>query len=163
MDTNFWVGIGVGGFISLLASIAANLFHSKMVSFLDNRKTGLHERRLRSALALREVITDLKEGRRDKYIYMLWISRNISTGFVVSIGFLAGAMVAFLIGAPPDLSSWADNSKSILTFVVCYFMLFVSAFFTFVSVRSSRRFYEISSALDDFDGYDTAFKARWSN
>jgi hypothetical protein len=162
MDTIFWVGIAIGGLISLLASIAANLFHSKMVSFLDHRKTGFRERRRKNAFAFHQVVKGLHEGERNKYVYMLRISRNISTHFLISYVSLAAMLVIVSLGIAPDTQiSWPIDPTMRFRLGALFFLMFFFIFGVVLLRTSIRRFSELQDALDYFDEYDADFKKEW--
>jgi hypothetical protein len=164
MGFSFWVGITIGGVISVLASFAANLFHSRMVDFLDSRKLGFQERRRKSALRLHRVIGSLHSGKRDKYIYMLWLSGAVWGSFLTGIVALAAATIIASLGLPPpDVSvvSVLVDPVSKTRLLSAFAMMFMSTFGIFNTLYSMRRFREITEALDNFEKYEADFREKW--
>src|SRR4051812_37844988 len=83
MDTTFWIGIGIGAALSLLASIIANIYNVKILSFLEARKLTSHSKHRAKAERLREFILDLRSGRTDRYMFMMRLMSMFTVGMTV--------------------------------------------------------------------------------
>jgi hypothetical protein len=103
LDKQFWIGLAAGGLFSFLASVAANLFHSNMVGFLDSRKATFQERRRKEVVQLHKILGELHSGARDKYSYMLRLVIGILSTFTLGITNLTGALVLTALSAREPL------------------------------------------------------------
>lgn len=59
----FWIGIILGGIISLAASVAANIYNAKILIFLERRKLISLDKRRSKAIKRDKLIRALYEGR----------------------------------------------------------------------------------------------------
>jgi hypothetical protein len=167
MDWGVWIGIAIGGVISLVASIVANLFHSKIVALLDSGTIRFKQKRRRSALKLHEIITQLHDGTRDRYFYMLRLSVAINSAFMIGVAGLFSETVLFALSSPPiplfyrpffdgPLSPEMNIRLGFLVFLL--FITFVGAYLLLDTVD---RFRMIVNALQDYEKYETEFKSKW--
>jgi hypothetical protein len=164
MGFSFWIGIAVGGVVSLLASFAANFFHSRMVNFLDSRKLGFQKRRRKNAHRLHSTIESLHSGKRDKYLYVLWLLQNATFAFVLGLGALLTGLIIVVLGRTSPDSSISDLLADPVAkerFLGTTFLLFVSLSSFFTAMSSIWRVREIQKALDNFDEYEADFRKKW--
>jgi hypothetical protein len=162
VDTTFWVGIGIGAVLSLFASIAANLFHSRINAYLDKRKLVSHEKRKRNALRLHKVIVDLHEGTRDKTFYLL----RISTGLIVSALMLISALCSavVLLGLMPAPATFDEPIRPHISKILGILILgFFAGFGTMLLSIISNELRAVESALGDYVKYLSEFKERWGD
>lgn len=162
MAWEFWIGIFLGGIISFLASVVANIFNTELVRFLDDRKIVFRERRRKNAPQLYNVIKDIHDGKRDKYVNLLRLSTISNYAAGSTIGGLCSFAVLFALSLPPDFS-FTDTSLPISSFRLT-FLLFL-LFFAFSGLNGLKlsvdRHLNIAAALRDFDAYQAQFKAIW--
>jgi hypothetical protein len=153
----FWAGVGITAIVGLVTNVLANLYHNKIVAFLDSRKITSHEKRKTKAFALHKIITALHEGRRDRYIYVITVLGGIIVGITCAASFLAGALVTI---APVifDLSG-PGSASSVLIGV---FMVSISLFFCLLSLRDIKRLNYIIKAIEDYKRYKDLFEQQWN-
>ena len=156
----FWAGIGIASVIGLAMNILANLSHSKIVAFLDSRKITSHEKRRKKALQLNDIITDLHDGRRDKYIYIL---RMLLSGFgamTFSITTTVGMLI--ILALAPKVPHFTSVEE--LKVPIMALFLMSSAFYTlYLGYYTLRRIRFIANTLDRYEEYKAAFAQRWSS
>jgi hypothetical protein len=165
MDASFWIGAGMSGALSLLASVFANIYHSRIIEFLDNRKIVSHTKRKKNAIKFNSIVVQLHNGERDKYFYMARIVSGIVISFVFATTSVASCLIIMALGA--DVPDYAFPLPSHITpllvirLVYVTILLFSSLFGFFVAVISMRRFREITSALENFETYQAHYRAKW--
>ena len=164
MDTTFWIGIAVGGLISFLASIAANLSHSKMVGFLDSRRTFFRTRRKKQAIALHKIIGELRTGARDRYSYLLRQIIVIMFGFTLgATNTAAGMVIVSLIDPEQHLHFFPTDRVTQFRLLLVFVLAFAASFGLLVCFKSLNRFREITNALENYSKYQSAYKENWGD
>lgn len=155
---SFWVGAGVAFAISVAASVLANLSHPKLVQWLDNRKLTSRTKRKETAVRQRNIVLDLRSGRRDKVSYMARLSSGITMAFTSAVVAFVGSVIIFALHPVPT-DFVVDHDLQPLVFNLA--LIFLFAFFMYLTSKSVRRFHEIVNGLEDFDGYEREFQAKW--
>src|SRR5262245_35348550 len=77
----FWAGVVISAIVGFICNVGANLYHNRLVEFMDSRKLLFREKRRSKAMALNKTIEDLHLGRRDRYVYMLRMTMSITMSF----------------------------------------------------------------------------------
>jgi hypothetical protein len=159
MNGVFWWGILIGALLSLAASIAANLLHSKIIELLERTKLLSHGQRRKRERRFYRLICRLNSGKFDKYFYVMTIMHLSHTTMLLSAIFQIGAA---LISQPYweklglfDLIPWSPTAG-----VICAFEL-LSFMFLLMSMRLQRRARRIIIALDYFDQFKKEYLERW--
>src|SRR5436190_5572016 len=97
------MGLLAGFALSIVASVVANLLHSRILGFLDNRRLVSSEKRRRKAAAVHEIITELHEGKRNKYFYMLRLAMAFMLAATIGICALFSAITLMALSLPPTI------------------------------------------------------------
>jgi hypothetical protein len=165
MNYIFWLGIAIGGIISLLASVAANLFQARIVNFLENRKLDFRERRFKNARRLHRIILRLHSGKNDKYIYALRLTMLMGICLTLSAATMTAGAVIFALGTPPNASfvTLLFDPVMAIRLLFVFLFLFFSMFCIFTGKRLQRRLNAIQDGLDNFAEYEADFKKKWGN
>jgi hypothetical protein len=163
MNYIFWLGIAVGGIISLLASIAANLFQARIINFLEGRKLDFRERRFKNARRLHRIILKLHSGKRDKYMYALRLTMLVGVCITSSIVAIAAGVVILVLGISPNALFALSDPVAVLRVLCVFVFLFLSMFCTFTGVRAQQRLSAIQDGLDNFAEYEADFKKKWGD
>jgi hypothetical protein len=165
MENGIWIGLVVGGIISLAASVVANLLHPKVTSFLDSRKIVFNENRRRRSLQLYRVVTELNNGTRDRYIYMLRLATSAISMFMLAITAIFCGVVLLALSSPPTIPIVEGPMKSEMYYRIgaLTFFLFFAYFGAFLVRSITLRYKTIANALDDYPAFEAAFKKKWGN
>lgn len=161
MDSTFWAGIAIGTVLSFAASIAANLFHSRIVDVLDRGKIVSHQHLKKKAERFYGLIYQLHQGKRDKYRFMIKLSCGIITALIASC---TVTLFAFIVLAPKlstlglfDILPWSHEAS------VIYACIFAATYLLFLSIRTALIFERIRYALDHFSQFDEQHRRRWGD
>ena len=159
MDITFWIGIGIGAVLSLFASIAANLFHSRINGYLEKRKFVSQTKRKHRAFRLHQIIVDIHSGKRDKYLYVLRQSTGIIVSATILISALSSALVVFALLPVPT------PNEPVLPHAPFFFSMLMLGLLTgFGAMLLSfitNDLNAVDSALEDYSRYLAEFEARW--
>lgn len=168
MDSTFWIGLFAGGFISLAASIVANIYNAKIAEILQSRKLLTLEKQRTKAEKLDRLISDLHSGRRDKYLFAVHVVVGAHTFFLMF--FVLAVAVITILAMDIDVNIFSFSWESLLarenravvlrnfTSLVIFAMMMLCAF---IGIRTRRRYFQVFRALDDFDAYRAAFAKKW--
>jgi len=160
MDATFWIGISIGAILSLLASIAANLAHSRITGFFEKRKLVSHEERKQRALTQHKIVVEIHSGKRDKYLYFLHQSTGLIVASILVISSLCSAIVLLAIfptPPPPDAFGHTD----LLRLLMALLLVFLTAFGAIVLSIITNNLKTVQSALEDYPRYIADFEGRW--
>jgi hypothetical protein len=155
MNSAYWKGLAVGLALSFAASVAANLFHNKIIRALDRGRIVSHQRLKTRADRFYKLVSQLHSGKRDKYFY---IGHIILGALVALIGSSTSIILCVIVAPKPspiDLLPWSPE-----TFPV-YATAFLAYFFLLLFVLLLRRFYRVRRALEDFDAFEAEHHKRW--
>jgi hypothetical protein len=160
MDLIFWMGLGIGAGLSLLASILANILHNKIVAVLESRKLAAQSSRYLKALSFHKLISELNSGVRDKHIFMNQMLCQLSLFGAASIIFLATNFTILAIADAPEELSLSQLVKQ--PTVTMLTVLFSSIFCIYSYIVEFSRYSAIVGALENFERFDADFRAKWS-
>lgn len=160
MNTTFWAGIGIGAVLSLFASIAANLFHSRITGYLEKRKFLSHTKRKGRALRIHRIIVDIHDGKRDKYLYMLRQSTGIIVIAVMIFSALGSALVllALLPTFPKPDEPFLPHVPVFVSLLLLGVLMGFAAMLLSYVTNDLRA---VETALDDYPRYLADFEQRW--
>jgi hypothetical protein len=154
MYNTFWIGIIVGGVLSLAASICANLLHNRILGVLDNRKLAAQSKRFSKAAEFHTLIEQLHSGDRNKYIYLMRMCVTI-------IGSFLSAMVMAGAGCVISTISPASLHEVTASLLMQLGLFFLSVSMLYLYQKSTVRFRAIMNSLDEFDRFDAEFREKW--
>lgn len=160
MDEGIWIGLTIGGVISLLASIAANLLHTKLVAFLDKKKLVSHEKRRKKAMELNSVIRALHTGERNREIYFTRLTIIAFLCFAVAmVAFIgSGIVLAIIISLATEPSLDLATGFRVCIFLVMFLLTHTFLLLAYLEIQRLRR---IKYATDNFAEYEIDFRNRW--
>ena len=159
MNSLFWLGLAIGAVLSLVASIAANLMHNRIIAFVDNRKLASQSSRFSKAQKFHKLVTELHNGSRDRYLYFATLSNSLVAAVVLGFLFLMFSVVLQrLVVLMPE-----NSSDKQLTIGFGLLSLFSSLVLMMIFFRFNRRYHNIINAIDSYDRFDTEFKQRWAS
>jgi hypothetical protein len=158
MNSIFWIGLAVGAILSFAASVVANILHNQITNLLDKRKIASQSKRYATAAQFHALIKDLHSGKRDRYLYLMRLVIQIAVASTTAFTSLAavGVVIALTEGEP---NIDVFNPKHRITLG----LTFMSLIFIFIYMGATKRFRDITNAIDDFDTFDGEFKAKWSS
>jgi len=161
MDETFWIGLAAGAVLSFAASIAANLTQPNIAAYLDKRKLVSREKRKGRALLLHHTITEIQQGKRDRYLYMMQLNGLvIFFGVIALVSLLNAIAILALTEVSPDRMSWDDpNLRTRLISVIM--LVFFGLVDAYLFRRNTERYRSIASALEDYDKYLVEFNQQW--
>jgi hypothetical protein len=162
MNSIFWIGIGIGAVLSLIASIAANLAHPRITGYFEKRSLVSHEKRKRRALRLHTIITEIHGGKRDKYLYVLYQT----AGLIIAATLFVTALCSMLVLAAispfyVDLEKpfFHDSTDAMLfSFAVLSILIGFGAMVTSIVANELKT---VLSAVDDHPKYIADFDKQW--
>jgi len=163
MDVTFWVGLLVGGILSLIGSIIANLYNQKINLFLENRRFKLSNRRKTQEIKEFQTITALRNGERDKTLFFLArVFRIIvgcscaALGMVMSLEIGIYKILLVINSRPSSFEPHIFTAFQIVTTLGQMVPLLAAFIGLFVMHKSSREFFDYWRKLDWYDDYARA-------
>ena len=163
MNASFWVGLGIGAALSLLASVVANLSHLKIASYLDSRKLLSREKQRKRAEEEQAAIIEMREGRRDKYLHTFFFMTSVINGGVAAFVSLVGLVLLVGLGVKLD-----DDGKVSGTVAQNFGLLFSASMLIFMCMvglflmgRGGGSLHRVRDALEDYEKYEAEYRARW--
>ena len=162
MDRSLWIGIGLGGLISLIASIVANFSHSKIVAYLDDTKPVFQHRRRKKAWRLHKIITELHDGIRDRYFYVARLNFAISAAFSMAITSTISGLTILALSTPPTIPLYDSLPPDMylrIGFIVS--ILFIGSFSIFILRFIMEQYITVTFALEQYEKYIADFEAKW--
>jgi hypothetical protein len=157
----FWVGIGLGFILSLLASIVANLYASEINKLIEERKFKATEKWKIKEIAEFEKISPLATGERDKYIFFIY---RATEAIIAVIAFSSGLILAILLGshnkcAANSLHDLSDLSmitlRCTIDFGITLALLFSSVVSLSIAIGKIQTFNRYWYRIDRYDHYKT--------
>jgi hypothetical protein len=143
MQTEFWLGLIIGGVLSFLGSVLANFFGVPIGTYVARRKVSWVESNRKRALRNYRWIRDLHSGKKDKYLAYLV---DMATAILSTIC-IASAILLLLPAAPR--STWWDVAGA------CTIFLFALRHGIYLNIMRTR--------LDRFDDYKKTIMNRWGD
>ncbi|MDQ6867063.1 MAG: hypothetical protein M3178_01095 [Pseudomonadota bacterium] len=147
MNSNFWMGLGIGAVISFVASLFANYFTPTFSDFMDRRRTHFIERTRKSAMRQYAWVDALHSGKQDKYFFII----NSWFFVLVYVVFSMGALNAGI------LSTYFEIGKPNISYLIL-------AFLAFTTVKAFYRCFHMllmQSRLEHFEEYKRSLIDRW--
>jgi hypothetical protein len=143
--SQFWLSILLG----FVASIIANLLHNPMVFLFGQWRLSSRKKRFAREAEFHRLLSDLKAGEIDKYMYLTRICATIVMTFL-------GSMIA---GVGGMILTYTSNAPEA---VILRFMLGVlsGGFISFYIVAAARH-QSIVWGLHNFEKVDTEFKEKY--
>lgn len=169
MSAQFWFGLVLGGVLSLITSIAANLLNENIRSRVSNFSLARTSNRRARVLKQYRKLKTLNDGRRDKYLYILNIIHQMQAGFVLTVACVLMTVLFIGLTVIPD-NFWPKVSNDVLTAIgpskgtLALFALVMMGLAT-VSIVSaliaSFTYRRVSVILYDFTAYTERLRKRW--
>jgi hypothetical protein len=162
MSSEFWIGMAVSAIIGLLGNVFANLYHPKISSFFNARKSISVQRNRAKALREYRLIEDFHEGRRNWHYHLMRLMAVYVVFNVIAFILLGVTIIILALG--PDLPFSFDllltkpYRKHYSGIGSLFLLSFVMAI---LGVIIGRQSLTISNALEDFTSYKAAFEAKW--
>jgi len=156
----FWAGIAISAVIGLITNVFTNIYNSKVLDFLENRKVITHEKRRSKAMKLHKIITDLHSGKRDKTHYLVLQCTSIVIAFTATIACFSAVMVILALSphtGPIDFS----NTLQLQAFVSMSLLTLFAYFCLTVAIIHVVKLGRVGTAVENFEKYEKEFKARW--
>lgn len=141
MDAQFWLGVLITSVIAVIINIVTQLFHPRLLAFLDARRMKKLEKSKDQALRLFNRTKAFHEGTKDRYPFYIMLA----TGAVLSFVAAAATLVIVFVRWPaePDFA-----------LVLAFLFLCLSAL-CFLAIYATAR------TLEDFEAYRVRFEAQW--
>lgn len=170
MDLVFWAGIGIGGVVSLLASIAANLYADQIRAWWEKRQQVRGLRRLEVERTTYRNLVKLRAdpAYRDAFFAAALARVAASSAAVVllAIGALASDIEYLARGVPPlqevlstDMTQW--HQGTIVRLLVLSLVSGLMFFSTWLLLDTQRKMSGDVRRLRDFDNYQSSLRQRW--
>jgi hypothetical protein len=167
VDFKDWITIGLGGVVGIATSIFANLWHPKIIGWLDSRKLLSSEKRRSKALVFDKRVRALHSGEEDKVLFFLTGNAQITLGISVAMMCVLLCMfsIASSIASVVFKEQFASLSEANAVRVVLLggaILFLIGAAFTYsVMLKAIEHMRELRSALDNFAKYDAEFRESW--
>lgn len=167
-----WIIIGIGGFVGIATSILSNLWHPKIIRWLDSRRLLSGEKQRAKAIQFDEHVRALHSGKRDRYLYFL--STNSMVSLATGLGVLTfitgllsfcialGVRVLIKHGGIEGLQSSVTAPyipNAFLGLALIFFVLGIVC--NALLLKTMDRVFQTKIALEDFPKYDAQFRERW--
>jgi hypothetical protein len=106
MDMMFWVGLVAGAVTSLVASIAANIWHDRIIEFLETRKLASTSKRKHNELRDFRRARLLHSGKNSQIAFFVFTAGGmVSCTVIVMTSMVASVLIIFIV---PDLFRYFD-------------------------------------------------------
>lgn len=161
-----WFGIIGGGVVGLALTVLGIIFTEPIQVFVGNRVGAVKERQKARAIAEYRLMSELREGEKDKVSYLAEINIRYITLQTSAIGFLA-ILAVFLVGLAIVLAIipgpiFASDHPSLMfilagTVVVYIFEIILLA----AAIRSYLRIRRITFILFNFERYEAEHLKRF--
>jgi hypothetical protein len=169
LDLVFWIGLGVGAILSLIASIVANIYDDKIQRTLDTFKLARKGKHRSTALKEYLLIRDLQQGVRDKYIHFLTLSTTSVLALICSVSFILFYLMfliyditpprAILFGLIPPVSDTFVHDFVDVALLVCMLVSFFSAM---TALKIMHKIIRRASALHNFKQFYATTRRQWN-
>jgi hypothetical protein len=171
LDTVFWIGLVLGGIISLGASIVANVYTPKVYSFVGKYVENISEKRKARELDKFLLITRLAKGKVDRTA-MLMSRALLSLTFIVqSVFYGSGILLVAVPRIANPHSVLITKSSEVLeniivnwpVFVLAAFFLSGGIFTAYLSWKYLNQFFDYWFLLDNYNKYRESLRKEWEN
>ncbi len=164
MTAILWVAITLGGIVGFIAFIAPDLATHQVVYFLAKWKASQFERAKLNELKLFALVSRLRAGKRDRYIFFMMSSQIVAVIAIFSVGIAVMVFVSLeSTGILTKLISIKiDFAESVLVaFVELIVSVGVFAFLFAFSVGLFKRILSIQRKLSNYEEYRRDIIHRW--
>jgi uncharacterized membrane protein YfcA len=159
LETKDWITLIIGGLIGFIPALVAGFLIDPILKFLEARKLISRSKRFQKAAKFHKLVTDLRSGRIDKYLYMLRLLVPIIVGILSA--FIFGIVGLFLTLASKLIQGDADVKIAIT--INLFVSGVISGGMAYIYVRASSHYRSIMWALNGFEEFDAEFKQRWAD
>jgi hypothetical protein len=146
----FWASIVLGTVFGFLGSVVANLIHNPLLVLIDRLRLSSEKKRFAREAAFHQLLSDLKTGKVDKYIYLIRLCATMTMGFLGALICSVGGFLLSYLSDRPD--------AMILRFALG---LFAGGLFSFYLLAASRH-QVVVWGLSIFEKLDAEFKEKWA-
>jgi hypothetical protein len=164
----FWMGIGVGAILSLIASIVANLYSERIQNRLDSLKLARFGKRRDQVLNEYVRMVHLNDGARDKYLSLMFDAQEESSWFLMAIAAMLVSLLTFLeITTPPEIAPALHlfpipvGFPAILLKIMFGILLLGGLIALTMGNIAHYRFRRRIQILNNFEEYRSEIMARW--
>jgi hypothetical protein len=157
LDSGAWIGVA-GLVLSIPMGIISALPAPRCAAFLEARKLISKQRYYNKLKKEYELVGDLHERKRDKYIYLNRLYSIITWLFICAAANFVFYVDMMIPLGPADVTfhGIAFNPQNCI-FFVSWFVLSVIAFFIFNTYKKAEM---LTWALDNFEEYEKKQKAK---
>ncbi|HEY4918990.1 MAG TPA: hypothetical protein VII40_02700 [Xanthobacteraceae bacterium] len=152
MSSDFWIGVLLGGFVSLITGFVANFYTPPLREFISAKKLSFVERSKKRAFTEYLTLVEMKDAQSDKVLFFIHLYCISIVMFVMGFMFLILTVVL----------QWKyEHTYNIGTDL----LIDVSTVFAMASlIAGGIRLLQgglARSRLEDFSRYEASLKDRW--
>jgi hypothetical protein len=158
MDLTFWMGILIGGFLSLATSVAGNLYTDEIREFLGRRKRLRLSNRKAKELSTHRYITELRNGDPTQTV-LFSLKQTLSTRYAL-FGAFATIVAYMVMLLPPDVRAFVPRFGLPIFF---FSMGACAIFFLLIGFAEHTSLLQTKRKLLRYADYERQIRERWGN
>jgi hypothetical protein len=172
MDAQFWWGIVGGVAVTILLGLPlnffANIYTPNLVDGWNRKKSARQERSKAKALASYNIVTELRSGKRDRYLYLLGEYIGVLVGFlltVLCVTFTTLLLVLFSLhrsGEKGVTEQWLLVAPE-ATLSVALILMVLTSLVMLITFSLNARVTTLKWRLDHFEEYRAQIEKKWGS
>lgn len=155
----FWAGIIISAVLSIPTAVLGNYAYYGILAYLESRKLVSQENSRKRALEFKAVVDDIRDGKRDKVLYILQLNVAALMGLMFAMTNISAVAVILALVPITEHMTYAGVRPT----GICTVLLLMSAFGVIVAFRTINRIKQITRALRDYDLFLAEHTKRWEN